>query len=392
MDNLFSKTKEELKKQEGLATADEIAQQPEMWKKTFDLIKAKQDEISEFLNDILKQDNLRVIFSGAGTSGYIGDAVVPYLKKILPETEIESIHTTDIVSHPEVYLSQNIPTLLFSYARSGNSPESLATVEFAEQIVDDLYQIIITCNKDGGLVKNTGGEKTKVILLPDETHDKGFAMTSSFTSMLLSTLLIFNLSFLDKLEKDIEIIADNAKALIANTNVVESLAEKDFDKIVYLGSYCYFGIAKESTLKLLELTAGEIVTRYDTPLGFRHGPKSIIDDKTLVILFLSSDKYSQKYDYDLLKELAEQNGKFETLVLAEEYDEEINRLADNFIALTTKIERADEIYNSLNYMVFAQIFALLNSLKLGITPDDPSPSGEVNRVVQGVKIYPYQQK
>jgi len=389
MNNLFSKTKDELKMQKGLATAEEIAQQPKVWGETFDLIKEKKVEISKFLNDILSQDKLRVIFSGAGTSGYIGDAVVPYLKKILPEIEVESIHTTDIVSHPEVYLSKNIPTLLFSYARSGNSPESLATVELAEKIVDDLYQIIITCNKDGDLAKNAGGEKTKVILLPDETHDKGFAMTSSFTSMLLSTLLIFNLSDLDKLEKDIEIISDNAQALIENTAVVESLAEKDFERIVYLGSYSYFGIAKEATLKLLELTAGKIVTRYDTPLGFRHGPKSIIDDKTLVVLFFSRDKYSKKYDYDLLKELSEQSGKFKTLVFAEEYDEEINKLADNFIALNTKTKTIDEIFSSLDYMVVAQILALLNSLKHGITPDDPSPSGDVNRVVQGVKIYPY---
>lgn len=191
-------------------------------------------------------------------------------------------------------------------------------------------------------------------------------------------------------KKDIDLIIDNARSMLQDTRVIESLAALDFKKIVYLGSYSYFGIAKEATLKLLELTAGKIVSRYDTPLGFRHGPKSIIDDQTLVVLFLSRDQYSQKYDYDLLKELALQKGNFKTLVLAEEYDQKIDDIADNLIILAAKTEAIDEIYNSLNYITAPQILAMLNSLKIGITPDDPSPSGEVNRVVQGVKIYPYQ--
>lgn len=389
MKSLFSKTKAELKNKQGLITAEEISQQPEVWEKTFALINQQKEEIADFLKDILDMRKLRIIFSGAGTSGYIGDTIVPYLKKVMPETDIESVHTTEIVSHPEVYLAEKVPTLLFSYARSGNSPESLATVELAEKIVDDLYQIIITCNKDGSLAKNAGGEKTRVILLPEETHDKGFAMTSSFTSMLLATLLIFDIESLKSIKKDIELITNNARSLFKNNKVVEKLAAADFKKIVYLGSYSYFGIAKEATLKLLELTAGKIVTRYDTPLGFRHGPKSIIDNQTLVVLFLSRNKHSQKYDYDLLKELALQKGDFETLVLAEEYDQKIDEAADNLITLAAKTETIDEVYNSLNYIIAAQILALLNSLKSGITPDDPSPSGEVNRVVQGVKIYPY---
>lgn len=389
MKSLFSKTKTELKNKQGLITAEEIFQQPEVWEKTFALINQQKEEIANFLKNILDMRKLRIIFSGAGTSGYIGDTIVPYLKKVMPETDIESVHTTEIVSHPEIYLAEKVPTLLFSYARSGNSPESLATVELAEKIVDDLYQIIITCNKDGSLAKNAGGEKTRVILLPDETHDKGFAMTSSFTSMLLATLLIFDIESLNNIKKDIDLITDNARSLFENNKVVEKLAAADFKKIVYLGSYSYFGIAKEATLKLLELTAGKIVTRYDTPLGFRHGPKSIIDNQTLVVLFLSRNKHSQKYDYDLLKELALQKGDFETLVLAEEYDQKIDEAADNLITLAAKTETIDEVYNSLNYIIAAQILALLNSLKSGITPDDPSPSGEVNRVVQGVKIYPY---
>jgi len=390
MNTLFSKTKEELKTKKGLVTAEEIAQQPQVWQKTFSLIQDRKDELAAFIDQVLAEDRIRIIFSGAGSSGYIGDTVVPYLKKIMPEVEIESAHTTDIVAQPELYLTKNIPTLLFSYARSGNSPESLATVELAEKLVDNLYQIIITCNQDGGLAKNAEGEKTKLILLPEKAHDQGFAMTSSFSSMIFATLLLFNLKEIDDLSGDIEIIAENARNLIEKDDLLPKLAAKDFKKIVYLGTYGYFGLAKEAALKLLELTAGQIITRYDSPLGFRHGPKSIIDDQTLVILFYSADQYSSKYDYDLLKELSHQQGDFETLVIAAEDKPELREMSDNFISLAEKTEKADEIYNALDYLVAAQVLSLLYSLKYGITPDDPSPSGDVNRVVEGVTIYPYQ--
>ena len=44
----------------------------------------------------------------------------------------------------------------------------------------------------------------------------------------------------------------------------------DFKRIVYLGSNTLKGTSQESALKMLELTAGRVVTMYDTPMGFRH--------------------------------------------------------------------------------------------------------------------------
>ena len=37
----------------------------------------------------------------------------------------------------------------------------------------------------------------------------------------------------------------------------------------------------------------------------------------------------------------------------------------------------------------AQTVALLTSVKVGNTPDTPSPTGTVNRVVKGVTIHPF---
>lgn len=58
-------------------------------------------------------------------------------------------------------------------------------------------------------------------------------------------------------------------------------------RIVYLGSGGLQGAARESALKVLELTAGKLAAFYDSPTGFRHGPKSLVDDETLVVVFVS---------------------------------------------------------------------------------------------------------
>ena len=41
-------------------------------------------------------------------------------------------------------------------------------------------------------------------------------------------------------------------------------------------------------------------------------------------------------------------------------------------------------------MVYAQLIALRASLHQGLRPDNPFPSGEVNRVVQGVTLHSLQ--
>lgn len=392
MESFFGLTKEELKNRGGLTTAEEIFQQPTVWKETLSIIIDKKDELSSFLKVVMKEEKLKIIFAGAGTSGYIGDTLIPYLKKVLKGVKVESVHTTDIVSYPEIYLDKDTPTLLFSFARSGNSPESVAAVELAEDLVDNLYQIIITCNQNGKLAQNAGSEKTKLILLPEESHDKGFAMTSSFTSMLLSTLLLFNLENVDEKLDEIETIIKNAKNILTNTEIIEELSASDFQKIIYLGSYSFHGLAKEAALKILELSAGKIITRYDTPLGFRHGPKSIIDKNTLIVFFLPSNKHARKYEMDLLRELAVEKDGYKTFVISGKKDTEIEKISDYSVFIELDNNKIDESFNSLNYILYAQVLALLESLKHGICPDNPSPDGSVNRVVKGVKIHPYIKK
>ena len=368
------------------ATLREIKQQGIVWKELLDSLDKKKEEISEFLASI-NADNRKIIFTGAGTSEFVGNVLL-----LNTGDNFRSIATTDIVENPELYLHKNEKVLLVSFARSGNSPESLAAVELANQIVEDIAHLAITCSEKGKLAqKMTGKEKSYVWLTPKASDDEGFAMTSSFTCMLLSGLYIFGK--IDKTELKemmntaIEEINKNEENF---KNNVDELIKLDVERIVYLGSGPLRALSEEATLKCLELSAGKLGVFYNSPLSFRHGPKSIINDKTAVIMMLSNKEYTRKYEIDLLKEMYTENSKKYLICLDAKNDKEVKENTNYYITLDNeKFSKYPEIINAFVYIYFAQLFAYNKSLRFGFNPDNPCPTGEVNRVVKGVNIYPY---
>lgn len=373
----------------GLNTAKEILQQPDAWRDAVKNLINNKDNIKLFMDKFLAKDNYRIILTGAGSSAFGGEACEPYLTRILGR-RVEAIATTDLVGSPCNFLIKDIPTLLISFARSGNSPESVHAVRLANEIVDDLYQVVITCNAEGELAKNTReDEKSLLLLMPEQTNDLGFAMTSSFSSMTLSCMAIFNIDDIENFSNDVELLASSVERFVdCNIDKIHELANEKFERIVYLGSGTSRGVARESALKVLELTSGIINASYDTPLGFRHGPKSVVDDTTTTVIFVSNDSYTRLYDLDLVREMLHHRKNDKVVVIGCNIDEDIKENSDYTFDLEKQNYIAkDEVLLPLQQLVFAQIVAFLKSVNLGITPDNPCPTGEVNRVVQGVIIH-----
>ena len=96
----------------------------------------------------------------------------------------------------------------------------------------------------------------------------------------------------------VETIVLLGQDVLDRQDYVQDLVNLDFERAIYLGAGGFCGLAHEAQLKILELTAGKTATMYESLLGFRHGPKSFINDKTLVILFASNDAYTRQYDVD----------------------------------------------------------------------------------------------
>ena len=382
-------TKEDLLELGAEITTREIYQQPDVWKEAFESYQAKREEIAAFLQGIAdKHDYIKVILTGAGTSAYVGDTLVPYFKEVYDERKwnFNAIATTDIVANPETYLKKDVATVLVSFARSGNSPESVATVDLAKALVDELYQVTITCAADGKLALQAHGDDRNLLLLqPAASNDAGFAMTSSFSSMMLTALLVFDRADLAQKEAKVAALLQLSQDVLGRVADVQQLVELDFSRVIYLGAGPFFGLAHEAQLKILELTAGQIATMYESPVGFRHGPKSLINQDTVVLVFGSADAYTKAYDLDLVQEVAG-DGIVRRLVLLTDREEQLKGVEQ--VVLSTQ-EPLGDSYRIFPYIVYAQLFALLTSLKVKNRPDTPSPTGTVNRVVQGVIIHSF---
>ena len=371
----------------GTWTEEEIRQQPASWIRSLNNIDNLRASIDNFLAPLLRKHELRIVLTGAGTSAFIGDIISPWLASHTGKN-ITAVPTTDLVTNPMDYLSAAHPLLLVSFARSGNSPESVAAVELANQCVPECYHLSITCNEAGSLYQTAvNSDNAYALLMPAETHDRGFAMTSSITTMMASCLAVFAPETINS--HTFRDVADRCQTILTSLgDFSQSVFGNDpWKRIVYLGSGGLQGAARESALKVLELTAGKLAAFYDSPTGFRHGPKSLVDRETLVVVFVSSHPYTRQYDLDLLAELRRDRQAMRVVAIAAETDPVVE--AGPHIMLPPARTFID-MEQAFCFLMYAQVFALSQSLRVGNTPDTPSASGTVNRVVQGVVIHPWQ--
>ena len=388
--SIFNYTEEQMKENFSTFTVHEIYQQPATWRKTCAQLAACKDELQKFVDQVVKAADFDIVLTGAGTSEFVGNSLYHALNKKY-DFKVKSYASTDIVPNPEDTLSRTKPTLLVNFGRSGNSPESVGNVEAAEVVCENIYHLFVTCNSEGALSK-MAAERTNcfALNLTPETHDKSFAMTSSYSNMYLATYLALNLDRLEEITAAVEKICAAGENFLNNQyeEVAKIIADFDFNRIVYLGNIALKGVAQESALKMLELTAGKVSTMYDSQLGFRHGPKSIINDNTLTVVYLSDDDYRRRYELDLVKEMSGQRKGNKIAVVYNKDCAEAKELADYTVKFNIG-EDMENIMLGLDFIMFAQTLAVMKSLSMGITPDNPCPTGEVNRVVKGVILYPY---
>lgn len=367
-------------------TAREIAQQPRVWPQIAREV-AADGGLRAFLAPLLGDPVLRIVLTGAGTSAYIGKCLAPALS--LAGRQAVAIPTTDIVASPRSTLGCKAPTLMVHFARSGNSPESVAALELAERQIEHCHHLIVTCNAQGELSRCASGLRHAYsVVLPEACNDQSFAMTSSFTGMLLAAALALGAVRQD--QGRIEAIAALAtEVLTTHVPVAASLVGAQFDRVVFVGSNELKGLSLESALKMLELTDGRVVSIGESPLGFRHGPKTIVNGSTLVVAFLSNDAYTRQYDVDLLRELRSDAVAGRVVALSARADEAGSPDTIALDAARRAPVPLTDLELCLPYVTFAQTLALLRSMSLGLSPDVPNAAGTVNRVVQGVSIHPF---
>lgn len=371
-------------------TAREVLQQPQIWLEIESLVAGDAARLNGFIGPLLERPEIRILLTGAGTSAFIGECLAPALAS-KSGRRVDAVPTTDLVASPRSWLAASVPTLVVSFARSGNSPESIAALEIADTYVKPCFHLILTCNAEGALFQRAMTlANARTILLPEASNDRSFAMTSSFTGMLLAAATAFGI--LCAADARAAALGRLARQVIPRgVPLLRNLIRQGFERVVFLGSKELKGLAREAALKMLELTDGKVVATADAPLGFRHGPKTILNRNTLVVVFLCNDVHTRRYDMDLLNELrrdavAGRVVALSTLPNLPQHTDNVVLDAAQDTAVVSDLELC------LPYAMFAQSLALLRSISLGVRPDSPNAAGTVSRVVKGVTIYPWQNR
>jgi tagatose-6-phosphate ketose/aldose isomerase len=339
------------------ATWQETHSQPDIWRDWGATL-----DVTGLRAWIAEQTFDEIWFCGAGTSAYIGDIIAASVKGT------RSVPTTDIVANPAHVLKGANP-LVVNFGRSGNSTESIGTLRALDALAPNAPRINITCNKDGALATHASVAPTQVVVLPDATHDVGFAMTSSFSTMLLTALALFDAPC--DFPARMSALADQLDGLLP-----QFTAGARPDRIVYVGTGSLAFAAREAALKVMELSAGQMPALWDSTLGFRHGPKAFVTGKTDITVFTSPNAPSQNYDTDLAAELRVQfpDAKVETIGAGGDID----------IAMPYGTAWAAPLC-----VAAAQVRGAIWSDQLGLNVDDPfSGQSTLSRVVSGVKLYP----
>ena len=357
-----------------------------MWRKELEALLANKAEISAFMHKYLTPET-DIVLTGAGTSAFIGDALLPVMRGIWKN--VRSVATTDLITHAEYLLDKERPLLLVSFARSGNSPESVGAVNLANKLCKNVAHVYITCNKNGKLALQAEGKNNiLLLLLPEETDDKSLAMTSSFSTMLLTCQM---LGHIDCLEQDVEMIektAKNAEAVMAEyEEQIKAIAERPFERGVFLGSGALKGIAEECHLKLQELTDGAVVCKFDSFLGFRHGPKAVVNDKSIVVYLMVDDEKVQRYERDLVKQVDANNKPVAQVVVCAGKAPQLEGVNVDLVVKMPYGPEENKFYGVVPYVLVGQLLGYYASLAHGLNPDAPSVSGNIHRVVEGVTIY-----
>jgi len=357
-------------------TFGEVYAQPEIWRAWAPELARRLESIHAWLRE---RDHDEVWFCGAGTSAFIGQAVAFYMNSHSPAARYRSVATTDFVAQPGSFLHQQGKLLVVSFGRSGNSSESIGTLDALDVLRPGFDRLHITCNAKGALATRSapGPGELRTMVLPAQTDDAGFAMTSSYTTMLLTALACFDLQAPLSVTESLPRLADAAEKLLNSFAAQSGDAPTRPERAVFLGSGVLLAVARESALKVMELTGGRVPSLWDSTLGFRHGPKAFFTPKSCAYVLISSDPHTQRYDLDLAREIRQQYGE-QTVVT-------IGSVDGCDIALPSI---GNDGWSAVLYVLQAQYLAMRWSHDLGLNVDDPFAGRNLTRVVSGVTLYP----
>ncbi len=377
------------KQERGLEhTPREIFQQPETWRNTYQRSRERLTDLKALLRGTVPDSGRTVYLIGAGTSDYAGRALAPLLRQKW-KCDAWALPSTSVLTDFDDFHRSGREYLWISFSRSGDSPEGVALLQRVLEQHPDIRQVVITCNQNGQMAQLCARhpDRSLALVLDDAVNDRGLAMTSSFSNMLVAGQCLAHFENLDSFGNTVAQMSETgAQFLPAAAEVAAAITTLGCPRACFVGSGALRAVADESALKVVELSAGKVTTLAETPLGLRHGPMSSVDSQALFVAFLSSEPRRRGYELDLLREIDRKRlGRVRAVVTVPGIDD-VSPLSDYCLSLDCPASFPD-LYRPALDVMFGQLIGLFASMRSGLKPDQPSPNGAITRVVQPIKLY-----
>lgn len=338
----------------GVHTRNEIYSEPRCWATCLDHLNS-----SGQADRVLQELSLDKpwLFVGCGSSYYLAMAAAASWTA-LTGMPARAVPASEVLLFPSLAIPSDTGFQPVLISRSGHTSEILSVAERLRP--EGIPIMAVTCAPGQPLERMAAA----ALCLPD-ADEKSTVMTRSFSSMLVGIQFLAAKAgkkheFLESLES----LPKRAQsALDTMLPAVETFVEGgDFADYVFLGQGPNYGLACEGALKVQEMSCS--YSQAFHTMEFRHGPKSIVEPRTLITFLLSHA--GSEAEIDVLEEVKSLGGS--TLVVVNEADRRVRGAADLLIELRT----GPDDYSCLAARaVPGQLLGLFTGLKKGLDPDHP---------------------
>ncbi len=264
-------------------TSVEIRTQAEAWRNARQVVEQHQAEVKAHWDGGAFD---AILFVGCGSTHYLSLAAAS-LTQALTGIPARGLPASELLLHPDsVYTPQGRP-LLVTVSRSAETTETIRAARLYRQRYGEEV-LNISCYGDRPL-----NAEAALNLVAPAGQEQSIAQTRSFSAMLVMAEGVARLlsgapydpAWLPVAQGDEYVL--QAEAFAANYADPER-----YDRYFYLGSGPRYGLACEAMLKMKEMS--QTYAEAYHPFEFRHGPKSMVNDRTVVVGLLGETGYDEE--------------------------------------------------------------------------------------------------
>lgn len=353
-----------MREKRGVHTYREIMGQFAAWEATMNEVLNQQQRLERFLQE---EGFEEVVFTGCGSGYYLSLAATAAFQAITG-VRSSAVPASEIFFYPERSLMQEDATLLVAVSRSGETTETLQAVETFRRRGGERV-LAISCYQESALVKSASFS-----LVAKKAREKSVVQTGSFSSMLLAAQLCAAIAA-GRTNHQVELKAlptHGARVMGESHPLIRRTAEDErYTQFFFLGSGGYYGLACEASLKMKEMSLSQAEAFHS--LEFRHGPKSMLAENSLVIALLSNS--AMRYEVPLLAELKGYGGQ--VLALVERGSKDELGGVDYVIPLHSGLS---ELARGFLFIPPLQLLGYYRAMAKGLDPDRPAHLDSVVRL------------